>query len=95
MPQSDPLPSPRRSTVRRFWRIFRLLALLSALIAAIAVLLVMRGEDRLHIHMMIATAIGVGLTVLLGSTLMTLVFLSSTSGHDDEVTHFHQEHEEE
>jgi hypothetical protein len=70
--------------LRRFWRIFRLLALLSILIAAIAVLLVMRGEDRPHIHMMIATALGIGLTVLLGTALMTLVFLSSSSGHDDQ-----------
>jgi hypothetical protein len=45
--------------------------------------------------MMIATALGVGLTVLLGTALMTLTFLSSASGHDDEVTQFHQENDEE
>jgi uncharacterized SAM-binding protein YcdF (DUF218 family) len=95
VPQPDPLPSPRQSTLRRFWRIFRLLALLSILIAAIAVLLVMRGEDRPHIHMMIATALGIGLTVLLGTGLMTLVFLSSSSGHDEEAAHVHQENQEE
>jgi uncharacterized SAM-binding protein YcdF (DUF218 family) len=95
VPQSDPLPSPRQSTLRRFWRIFRLLALLSIVIAAIAVLLVMRGEDRPHIHMMIATALGIGLTVLLGTGLMTLVFLSSSSGHDEEAAQVHQENQEE
>jgi hypothetical protein len=68
---------------RRFWRIFRLLALLSAVIAAIAVILVSRGDSSLHINMLIATALGVGLTVLLGTSLMTLVFLSADSGHDD------------
>jgi hypothetical protein len=77
--------------MRRFWRIFRLLALLSILIAAIAVVLVARGDPTVHIHMLIATALGIGLTVLLGTGLMTLVFISSSSGHDEQVTHFHQE----
>jgi hypothetical protein len=81
--------------MRRFWRVFRLLALLSVIIAAIAVLLVSRGDSRLHIHMMIATALGIGLTVLLGTGLMTLVFLSADSGHDEQVTHFHRENDEE
>ena len=68
---------------RRFWRIFRLLALFAIVVAAIAVVLVARGDPTLHIHMLIATALGVGLTVLLGSGLMTLVFLSAESGHDE------------
>jgi hypothetical protein len=77
--------------MRRFWRIFRLLALLSILIAAIAVVLVARGDPTVHIHMLIATALGIGLTALLGTGLMTLVFISSSSGHDEQVTYFHQE----
>ena len=59
--------------MRRFWRIFRLLALLSIVIAAIAVILVSEGDPTLHINMLVATALGVGLTVLLGTALMTLV----------------------
>lgn len=81
--------------MRRFWRIFRLLAVLSMLVAAISVLLVARGDSTIHIHMLIATALGIGLTVLLGTGLMTLVFLSADSGHDDEVRDFHQENEDE
>ncbi|MGZ2412306.1 hypothetical protein ACUXST_001735 [Sphingomonas sp. F9_3S_D5_B_2] len=84
MPRPDNVPSPRHSLMRRFWRIFRLLALLSIAIAAIAVVLVARGDDGTHIHMLIATALGVGLTVLLGTALMTLSFLSSSSGHDEQ-----------
>lgn len=85
MPQPDPLPSPRYSTVRRFWRIFRLLALLAIVIAAIAVALVARGDPTpmRHVHMLIATALGIGLTVLVGTGLMTLVFISNSSGHDE------------
>ena len=68
---------------RRFWRIFRLLALLAAVIAAIAVFLVNLGDPTLHINMLVATALGVFCTVLLGTVLMSLVFLSAESGHDD------------
>ena len=86
MPQQDPVPSPRYSLMRRFWRIFRLLAVLSIVIAAIGVVLVTRGEGEVHASLIIATALGIGLTVLLGSALMTLVFLSNSSGHDDAAT---------
>jgi hypothetical protein len=84
MPEPDQVPSPRQPMMRRFWRIFRLLALLSAIIAAIAVVLVTWGEGEVHASLVIATALGVGLTVLLGTGLMTLVFLSAESGHDDQ-----------
>ena len=94
MPHSDPTPTPRISTMQRFWRIFRLLALLSIIVAAIAVVIVMRGDSGVHVHMLIATALGVGLTVLLGTGLMTLTFLSSSSGHDEKATTRTGEHED-
>jgi hypothetical protein len=96
MPHPDPLPSPRHSTMHRFWRIFRLLVLLSVVIAAIAVLLVTRGEGEVHASLIIATGVGIGLTVLVGTSLMTLVFLSNDSGHDEAAApHLHQENDEE
>jgi hypothetical protein len=80
----------------RFWRIFRLLGLLAMAIAAIAVVLVARGDRTVHVHMLVATALGVGLTVLLGTGLMTLVFLSSSSGHDEQANpRIHQESDSE
>jgi hypothetical protein len=94
-PRPDPVPSPRGSTARRFWRIFRLLVLLSIVIAAIAVLLVARGDPTLHVNMLIATALGTGFTVLLGTSLMTLVFLSADSGHDEAASQAHHENENE
>ncbi len=94
MPNPDPLPGPRGSMKRRFWRIFRLLALLSIVIAAISVLLVARGDPTIDINTLIATALGTGMTVLLGTSLMTLVFLSSQSGHDDAATQIHHETED-
>lgn len=94
MPHPDPLPSPRPSTMRRFWRIFRLLALLSIVIAVIAVVLVTRGGGEIHASLIIATALGIGLTVLLGSGLMVLMFLSSSSGHDEAVGKSREESDE-
>lgn len=70
--------------IRQFRRILRWLVLLSIVIAAIAVLLVARGDDTVRIHMLIATALGAGLTVLLGTGLMALSFLSARSGHDEQ-----------
>jgi NO-binding membrane sensor protein with MHYT domain len=93
MPVPDPIPSPRASMKERFWRIFRLLALLAAVVGAIAAVLVSRGDPTIHIHMLIATFLGVGLTVLLGTALMTLSFLSSSSGHDDDAGQSHQEND--
>ena len=70
--------------MRRFLKIFRLLALLSIVIAALAVVLVTRGEGEIHASLIIATALGVGLTVLLGTGLMALMFISADSGHDEQ-----------
>ena len=91
MPRPDPIPSPRLSMLRRFRRIMKWMALFSITVAAIAVLLVARGDNGTHIHMLIATALGAGLSVLLAGALMSLVFLSSSSGHDDEASRFEEE----
>ena len=80
-PRPDPLPPG--SMLVRFRRIMKWMALVSIAVAALAVVLVASGDEGVHIHMMIATALGVGLTVMLAAALMTLAFLSSSSGHDD------------
>ena len=60
------------------------LPLFARIAAIVAVAIVAAGDPGLHIHMLIATALGVFFTVLLGTGLMSLVFLSNSSGHDDE-----------
>ncbi|MBA3511963.1 MAG: hypothetical protein H0T81_08690 [Sphingomonas sp.] len=67
----------------RFRRIMKWMAVVAIVVAALAVVLVAVGDDGVHLHMLIATALGAGLTVLLAAALMTLAFLSSSSGHDD------------
>jgi ABC-type transport system involved in multi-copper enzyme maturation permease subunit len=83
MPRPDPVPSPPKSLVERFLAIFKWLVLLSVVIAVIAVLLVARGENSQDVNVLVATGLGAGFTVLLGSALMVLSFLSSRSGHDE------------
>ena len=77
--------------LRRFRQTMKWMALFSMAVAATAVLLVARGDNGTHIHMLIATALGAALSVLLAGALMSLVFLSSSSGHDDEASRFEEE----
>jgi len=96
VPRPDPVPAPAPSLRQRFWRIFRLLALLSAVVAGIAVVLVTQGAGEVHASLIIATFAGVALTMLLGSALMTLMFLSSSSGHDEAAApHVQEKNEDE
>jgi hypothetical protein len=95
VPHPDPIPGPRPSTLQQFLKIFRLLALLSIVIAAVAVVLVVQGAGEVHASLIIATALGVGLTVLLGTGLMALMFISSDSGHDEQAARTHKEDENE
>jgi uncharacterized membrane protein YjjP (DUF1212 family) len=74
------------SMLRRFKRAMKWMALLSVAVASIAVILVAQGDSGVHIHMLIATALGAGLTVMLGTALMLLTFLSASSGHDEEAS---------
>jgi hypothetical protein len=80
-----PHPEPTRPLAplkRQFLKLMRWGVLFSLAVAALAVLLVAQGDEPIQIHMLIATALGVGLSVLLGIALMTLVFLSSRMGQD-------------
>lgn len=76
---------------RRFRHILGRMALLAAASAGLAVAALWWLIGPLPIHMAIATALGVGLSVLLAVALMGLVFLSSGSGHDTAVDRFPRE----
>lgn len=94
MPTPDPLPGPGPASRRRFARAIRLLALFALAIAGLAVVLVSMVDTRWHIHMMIATGVGIFLTVLLGGGLTLLGLMSNSSGHDASVHHFEPEKDE-
>ena len=83
-------PLDNRDTSKIAWARYRRLMRGMALVSLLAVVgalgwLRFSMGDALTIHMIIATAAGVGLSVLLGAALMGLVFLSSGSGHDEAI----------
>ncbi|MDT9600900.1 hypothetical protein [Sphingosinicella rhizophila] len=56
----------------------------AAAVAVLLALLYLKSTGQpMPLHMIVATIAGVGLSVLLGTGLMGLVFLSNSSGHDD------------
>lgn len=56
---------------------------LAVVLTALAVIYAQNGLVSINLY--IATALGVGGTMLLAAALMGLVFLSSGTGHDDAV----------
>ncbi|USI74137.1 hypothetical protein [Sphingomonas morindae] len=84
---ADPEPAPPRPGIAsqaawaRYRRIMRGMTAL-ALVCVLVALGVLRASGPLHLHEAIATALGVFFTVLVGTGLMSLAFLSSGSGHD-------------
>ncbi|HEY0114203.1 MAG TPA: hypothetical protein VGB54_00640 [Allosphingosinicella sp.] len=93
MPRHDPIPgrsarppAAPESLRARFRRIMGWMAL-AALVAVLLALIYLKSfGDPVPLHMQIATILGVGLTMLVGTGLMGLVFLSSRSGHDEDAT---------
>lgn len=69
----------------RYKRIMRWMTLVATICAGVAVAVLWHWVGPLPIHMAIATALGVGLSILLAAALMGLMFLSSGSGHDEAV----------
>jgi uncharacterized membrane protein len=91
MPHHDPLPEKRAQDFERAaaaWARYKKMMKWMALAAVVTVLLSLiylkSFGDPVPVHMMIATIAGVGLTVLVGTGLMGLIFLSNRSGHDDD-----------
>ncbi|MBW0143828.1 hypothetical protein [Sphingomicrobium clamense] len=84
MREPKPETEVRAARLMAARRMMKRMALLALVAAIIAVVLVARGSESPSIHILIATAIGVGGTVLMGTALMTLTFFSSSSGHDAE-----------
>ena len=54
------------------------------LVAALAVWLVAGGEPGARVGILIATALGASLSVLLAAAVMTLLFIGSGSRHDEQ-----------
>jgi hypothetical protein len=86
MPRHDPTTATANRKALA-WRRYRRLMVWMAAAATVAVILAIvylrLSGGPLPIAMVIATIAGVGFSVLLGTGLMGLVFLSNSSGYDD------------
>ena len=88
MARKSPLDDPEQAAYAwaRFRRIMRFMFMLTVGIVIIALTLLWKfGEEEVSIHFYIASALGIGFTMLLTSALMGLVFLSSGTGHDESI----------
>lgn len=87
MANPSPLDDPKSAAYAwtRYKRMMRLMGAVT-LATVIAVLFYLsQTENDLSIHFYIATALGVGVSMLLMGALMGLVFMSNGTGHDDSV----------
>ena len=81
---SDPV-SAAHAWARYRWIMRWVIA--AAVLSVVAALLWLKAEGSpLTVAVVIATSAGVALSVLLAGALMGLIFLSSGSGHDEDVT---------
>lgn len=87
MKRAEALDDPEIARVAwaRFRRIMAWMALLGAACVLVALGWLASRGTSMPIHMIIATTLGVWLTFMLGTGLMALVFLSSGTGHDEQV----------
>ena len=89
MPRHDPIPRAAEAPYEgadlawaRYKRLMLWMALVAAVAAALALVYLSASGEPLRLHMVIATIAGVGFSVLVGTGLMGLVFLSNRTGHD-------------
>lgn len=87
MTRKQALDDPQIAAIAwaRFRRIMAWMALGGLVCVGLALLFLRWWVGAMPIHMMIATILGVWLTFMLGTGLMALTFLSSGTGHDEQV----------
>lgn len=87
MPKPSPLDNPENAAFAwaRFRRLMRFMMGITLAVVIIAMAIIYRQVDDVSPHFFIATALGIGFSMLLMSALMGLVFLSSGTGHDSSV----------
>jgi uncharacterized protein (DUF2062 family) len=87
-PRRSPLDEPNAAAHAwaRYKRLLRGMALFTLVVIAIALGVLYALGALVSIHFVIATVLGIGLTMMLMAALMGLVFLSSGTGHDEAVS---------
>ncbi|HEX9807022.1 MAG TPA: hypothetical protein VGA34_09015 [Alteraurantiacibacter sp.] len=87
MTGQSPLDDPHMAAHAwaRYRRIMRVIGAITAAVVLAAMAAIFLLVENVSVHFYIATALGIGFTMLLGGALMGLVFLSSGTGHDEAV----------
>ena len=87
MAKPSPLDDPDSAAFAwaRFRRIMRLMAAITAVVVGASLAYLWMTVGDVPIHFYIATALGIGVSMMLMSALMGLVFMSNGTGHDDSV----------
>ena len=75
-------PDVARFAWARYWRIMRLMGVVAVIVVAGSLAWLYQQNGMVSIHLYIAAALGIGLTIMVGAALMGLVFLSNGTGHD-------------
>tara|TARA_B100000749_G_scaffold259777_1_gene230767 strand:+ start:1293 stop:1622 length:330 start_codon:yes stop_codon:yes gene_type:complete len=83
----SPLDDPENAAFAwaRYRRIMRFMFALTLLVVGAAMVAIFWSEAEVSPHFFVAVALGIGMTMLLASALMGLVFLSNGSGHDESI----------
>ncbi|MWV26353.1 DUF2975 domain-containing protein [Aurantiacibacter rhizosphaerae] len=89
MASPSPLDDPENAAFAwaRYRRLMRLMMGITLATVVIAMAILYKQVEEVSAHFFIATALGIGFSMLLMSALMGLVFLSSGTGHDNSVEH--------
>ena len=87
MVKQSPLDDPRNASFAwaRYIRLMWAMGGVSLAVIALACIWLYRALGLVSIHLYIATALGIGCTMMLMGALMGLVFLSSGTGHDEAI----------
>ena len=93
MPQHDPIRRGRQADYERaavawarYKTMMKWMVLAAAITAGLSLLYLWQSGGPMPLHLIVATIAGVGLTVLVGTGLMGLVFLSNRTGHDEDAS---------
>jgi hypothetical protein len=86
-PRPSPLDEPNQAAHawKRYRRLLRWMGLLTVLVIAVALAVLYSAGALVSIHVVIATVLGIGVTMMLMAALMGLMFLSSGTGHDESI----------
>ena len=93
MPKHDPIPRRKADYERaadaweRYKRMTKWMLLVAIACAALSVLWLRTDNQDVPWTFYIATFAGIALTIMVGTGLMGLVYLSHRSGHDEDTGH--------